>query len=80
MRRWKIDTEPVEDKMTRQGNRAAMPRETNPHIEALADAEGREDEARRHAERLRALLGRVLDEVEELSPALRQAIEDALAS
>jgi hypothetical protein len=28
--------------------------------------------------RLRALLGRVLDEVEDMAPGLRQAIEEAL--
>jgi hypothetical protein len=42
--------------------------------EALAD-----HEARRQAEDLRGLLGRVLDEVEDLHPELREAIERALA-
>jgi hypothetical protein len=38
----------------------------------------REHDARRHAEEYRGLLGRVLDEVEDLHPGLRVAIERAL--
>jgi hypothetical protein len=51
----------------------------NPHLDALADTEGERDAARRHAEGLRELLGRVLNEVEDLAPALREAITRALA-
>jgi hypothetical protein len=50
----------------------------NPHLAALADAEVREDAACRETEDLRGLLGRVLDEVEDLHPQLREAIERAL--
>jgi hypothetical protein len=50
----------------------------SPHLGALADAEVREHGARRHAEDLRGLLGRVLDEVEDLHPELREAIERVL--
>ena len=52
----------------------------NPHLQALADAEGERDNARRHTEDLRGLLGRLLNEVEDLAPDLRAAIERALAS
>jgi hypothetical protein len=45
----------------------------------LADAEVREYDARRHAEDLCGLLGRVLDEVEDLHPELREAIRTGAA-
>ena len=57
-----------------------QPVQENPHLQALADAEGERDAARRHTEDLRGLLGRVLNEVEDLAPDLRAAIEQALAS
>jgi hypothetical protein len=56
-----------------------LPKES-PHLAALADAEVERDAARRHTEDLRELLGRVLNEVEDLAPDLRAAIEQALAS
>jgi hypothetical protein len=42
-------------------------------------AEARDD-ARRRSEALRALLGRILEEVEDLRPELRATIEEALRS
>lgn len=78
MRRWRKDTEPVEERAARRTLREMQPVEENPHLQALADTEGERDEARRVTEGLRGLLGRVLDEVEDLHPELRAAIEDAL--
>lgn len=49
-------------------------------IQALAAIEVERDDARRHAEDARGLLGRVLDEVEDLHPGLREAIERFLRS
>jgi hypothetical protein len=46
---------------------------------ALENSRATDADARsRHAETLRGLLGRVLDEVEDLHPELRAAIENAL--
>jgi hypothetical protein len=78
MRRWKKDTEPMEERAAKKTLREMQPVQENPHLQVLADTEGERDEARRHAEDLCALLGRVLDEVEDLPPELRAAIETAL--
>jgi hypothetical protein len=45
---------------------------------SVADDEAREDDAHRHAEEYRGPLARVLDEVEDLHPELREAVERAL--
>jgi len=49
-------------------------------LATLADAELERDDARRHTDALRGLLGRVLDEIENLPPMLREEIERTLAS
>jgi len=68
------------EKEAKRAERAMKtPKEENPHLQALADTEGERDDARRHAEDLRELLGRVLAEVEDLPPELREAITRALA-
>jgi hypothetical protein len=54
------------------------PKESS-HLDLIADTERERDDTRRHAESLRGLLGRVLNEVEDLSPELREAITRALA-
>jgi hypothetical protein len=59
-------------------HRADRRQEENPFLGALADAEGERDDARRHSEILRVLLGRILAEVEDLPEDLRTAIEKAL--
>jgi hypothetical protein len=58
----------------------SRPRKKTPFLGALADAEGERDDARRHSKQLRALLGRVLEEIEDLPEDLREPIEKALAS
>jgi hypothetical protein len=78
MRRWKADTEPIADREAAQRIREAKEPKDNPHLAALADTEGERDEARKHAQALRELLGRVLDEAE-LPESLRQSILKALA-
>jgi hypothetical protein len=78
LRRWKKDTEPQADKLARKTLRDMQPVKENPHLQALADAEGERDDARHHAETLRGLLGRILREVEDLPPDLKAAIEQAL--
>ena len=45
----------------------------------VAETERERDDARKHAEDLRGLLGRVLDEVEDLAPELRETIMKTLA-
>jgi hypothetical protein len=79
LRRWKADTEPQEEKDAKRMLKGMRTKES-PRLDLLADTEGERDDARRHAEDLRGLLGRVLKEVEELSPELREAIERALAT
>jgi hypothetical protein len=79
LRRWKKDTEPQADKDAARALKAMKEGPENPHLDALADTEGERDAARRHAEGLRELLGRVLNEVEDLHPDLREAITRALA-
>jgi len=49
-------------------------------LQALADAEGERDDARRYTEGLRELLARVLNEWGDIPPDLREAIERKLAS
>jgi hypothetical protein len=80
MRRWKAETEPQVDKQARKTLRAMQPVKENPHLQALADAEGERDDARHQAETLRGLLGRILQEVDDLPPDLRTAIVDVLGS
>jgi hypothetical protein len=68
LRRWKKDTEPMEEKRAARLQKEMQEPKQNPHLEVLADAEVREHDARRHAEDLR-LLG--LEEVEDLHGAAR---------
>jgi hypothetical protein len=72
LRRWKADTEPQEEREAKRALKGATSPKENPHLQALADAEGERED-------LRGLLGRVLNEVEDLSPELREAITRALA-
>jgi len=74
MRRWKKDTEPLIEK---QAGSMGEPKKS-PFLDALGDAELERDDARRSAQDLRALLGRVLDEAEDLPDLLRAAIQEAL--
>src|SRR5262245_19952965 len=78
-RRWRKDTEPQEEKRARELTREQQEPKEDPMLSLVADTEGERDEARHHAEDLRGLLGRVLDEVEDLPEDLRTAIEQALA-
>jgi hypothetical protein len=72
-------TEPAAEKAAKLAARAMRePKEKNPLAEALADTEGERNQARRHAESLRDLLGRILKEVD-LPDDLREAITRALA-
>lgn len=79
LRRWRKDTEPQEEKRAREQTREQREPKEDPMLSLVADTEGERDEARRHAENLRGLLGRVLNEVEDLPPELRELIEQALA-
>src|SRR5262249_44889926 len=79
LRRWRKDTEPVEEKRARELLREQREPKEDPMLELVADTERDRDDIRRHAEGLRGLLGRVLNEIEDLPPELRQAIEQALA-
>lgn len=79
LRRWKKDTEPLEETRARRLEREQREPKEDPMLALVADTEGERDDARRHAEGLRGLLGRVLDEVEDLPPDLRAAIEAKLA-
>jgi hypothetical protein len=72
------DTEPKAERDAKRIAREMKPPKENPHLAALADAEVERDGARRHAEGLRGLLGRVLAEVEDLPLELREAIMRAL--
>jgi len=74
------DTEPKAERDARRIEREMRPPKENPHLGALADAEIERDASRRETEDLRQLLGRVLNEVEDLAPDLRTAIEQALAA
>ena len=74
MRRWKKDTEPLVEKLARSVEEPPK----NPFLDALADAEGERDDARRSSQDLRMLLYRVLGEVNDLPELLRAAIETAL--
>jgi hypothetical protein len=80
LRRWRKDTEPIEDKRARELTSEQQEPKEDPMLSLVADTEGERDEARRHAEDLRGLLGRILEEVEDLPEDLRAAIEQALAS
>jgi hypothetical protein len=77
-RRWRADTEPVKDKEAGRKMRDMQKPQKNAHIAAVADAEGDRDEALRHAEVLRSLLGQTLDQAD-IPEELRQAILKALA-
>ena len=71
LRYWRKGTEPAEERAMH------LEREMRKAL-ALAETALELDDVR--AEDLRGLLGRVLDEVEDLHPALREAIERELAS
>lgn len=73
------DTEPKAERDAKRTERAMRAQEKNLLADAVADAESERDDTRRHAEGLRELLGRVLNEVEDLPPELREAITRALA-
>ena len=73
------DTEPKADQLAKRIAREMKPPKESPHLAALADAEGERDDARRHSENLRELLGRVLNEVEDLPSDLHEAIKKALS-
>jgi hypothetical protein len=79
LRKWKADTEPQEEKEAKRKLKGLTEKKTSPHLDLIADTEGERDAARRHAENLRGLLGRVLKEVDDLAPDLREAITRALA-
>jgi hypothetical protein len=79
LRRWKKDTEPVEERRAREQARDQQAPKEDPMLTLVADTERERDDARKHAEDLRELLGRVLDEVEDLAPELRETIMKALA-
>jgi hypothetical protein len=79
LRRWRKDTEPVEEKRARQQTREQQEPKEDPMLALVADTERERDDARKHAEDLRGLLGRVLDEVEDLAPELRETIMKTLA-
>ena len=51
----------------------------SPHLAALADAEIERDASRRKTEDLRELLGKVLDQWDDIPPDLREAIAKALS-
>jgi len=53
LRRWKADTEPQEEREAKRALKGATSPKENPHLQALADAEGERDAARRHTENLR---------------------------
>jgi hypothetical protein len=79
LRRWRADTEPQEEREAKRALKGATTPKENPHLQALADAEGERDDTRRHAEDLRGLLGKVLDQWEDIPPDLRAAITKALS-
>ena len=79
LRRWRKDTEPVEEKRARQQTREQQEPKEDPMLALVAETERERDDARKHAEDLRGLLGRVLDEVEDLAPELRETIMKTLA-
>jgi hypothetical protein len=79
LRRWRKDTEPAEEKRAKELAREQQEPKENPMLSLVADAEKERDDARKHAEDLRGLLGRVLAEAEDLAPELREAIMKALA-
>jgi hypothetical protein len=78
LRRWKKDTEPVEERRAREQAREQQGPKEDPMLSLVADTERERDDAHKHAEDLRGLLGRVLNEVEDLAPELREAIMRAL--
>lgn len=61
---YQADTEPRAEKIAKRVERAAKGPKENPHIEALADSEVREHEARRQIEALRELLGLIRDAID----------------
>jgi hypothetical protein len=73
------DTEPKAERDAKRIAREMKPPKESPHLAALADAEVERDASRRETEDLRELLGRVLNEVEDLHPELREAITKALS-
>jgi hypothetical protein len=77
--RWKKDTEPAEEKRAKELLKEQAEPKENPLLTLVADAEGERDAARRHAEDLRGLLGRVLDQWDDIPPELREAITKALS-
>jgi len=79
LRRWRKDTEPIEDKRAKELEREQREPKEDPMLTLVADSESERDAARRHAGDLRGLLGRVLNEVEDLHPELREAITRALS-
>jgi hypothetical protein len=79
LQRWRKDTEPQEEKRARELIREQAEPKEDPMLSLVADTERERDAARRHAEDLRGLLGRVLEEVEDLAPELRETIMKALA-
>jgi hypothetical protein len=79
LRRWKKDTEPVEERRAREQVRDQQGPKEDPMLSLVADTERERDDARKHAQDLRGLLGRVLEEVEDLAPELREAIMRTLA-
>jgi hypothetical protein len=79
LRRWKKDTEPIEEKRAREQAREQAEPKGDPMLDLVADTEKDRDEHRKHAEDLRGLLGKVLDQWEDIPPDLREAITKALA-
>jgi hypothetical protein len=72
-------TEPKADREAKRKAREMKPPKENPHLAALADAEGERDASRRQTEDLRGLLGKVLSQWDDIPPDLRAAIVEALA-
>jgi hypothetical protein len=73
------DTEPRAERDAKRTERE-MKEPKSPLADLVADTERAHDASRRETEDLRELLARVLDEVGDLAPDLRERIERALAS
>jgi hypothetical protein len=73
-------TEPREEREAKRAAREQKAPKSNPHVEALADAEVREHAAQRETESLRELMARVRKVMaDQLPDDLRDAIDKALA-
>jgi hypothetical protein len=73
------DTEPKAERDAKRIAREMKPSKESPHLAALADAEVERDASRRKTEDLRELLGKVLDQWDDIPPDLREAIAKALS-